>query len=145
MFKPKETSMPTIQGLLETALYVKNVQDAANFYRRIFGFGTLLESERLIALDVVGRNVLLLFREGSTGEPLETAGGIIPAHAGASPTHLAFSVNAAELDDWRQRLASENVVVESTVHWTGGASSLYFRDLDQNLVELITPGFWKTY
>ncbi len=58
-----------IEGVLETALYVADVQRAAAFYRRLFGFPTLLESERLIALNVAGKNVLLLFPEGGTTEP----------------------------------------------------------------------------
>jgi catechol 2,3-dioxygenase-like lactoylglutathione lyase family enzyme len=37
------------------------------------------------------------------------------------------------------------VTVESVVVWPGGAKSVYFRDPDGNLAELITPGFWKTF
>jgi hypothetical protein len=29
------------------------------------------------------------------------------------------------------------------VNWPEGAQSVYFRDVDENLVELITPGFWR--
>ncbi len=137
--------MPTIHGLLETALYVTDLPGAAGFYRRLFGFGTLLESERLIALDVVGRNVLLLFKAGSTEAAFETPGGVIPGHSGSGTTHLAFSVGADEVAPWQQRLESDGVAIESTVTWPGGAKSLYFRDFDNHLVELITPGFWSTY
>lgn len=137
--------MPAIQGLLETALYVKDLAGAAGFYRRLFGFETLLESERLIALDVVGRNVLLLFKAGSTEAAFETPGGVIPGHSGSGTTHLAFSISADEVVPWQQRLESEGIAIESTVTWPGGAKSLYFRDLDDHLVELITPGFWSTY
>ncbi len=137
--------MPTIHGLLETALYVTDLARAAGFYRRLFGFETLLESERLIALDVVGRNVLLLFRAGSTDAAFETPGGVIPGHSGSGSTHLAFSIGADEVVPWQQRLESEGVAIESTVTWPGGAKSLYFRDPDNHLVELITPGFWSTY
>jgi len=38
-----------------------------------------------------------------------------------------------------------NVPVESVVTWPRGAQSIYFRDPDENLVELITPGFWANY
>jgi catechol 2,3-dioxygenase-like lactoylglutathione lyase family enzyme len=126
-------------------LYVKDLAQAAGFYRRLFGFEVLLESERLIALDVVGRNVLLLFRAGSTDAAFETPGGVIPGHSGSGTTHLAFSIGTDEVVSWQQRLESEGVVIESTVTWPGGAKSLYFRDLDDHLVELITPGFWSTY
>lgn len=82
--------MPTLQGILETALYVKNVQTSADFYRRHFHFETLLESERLIALGVAGRDVLLLFKEGATKGDLETSGGIIPGHAGRADAFCVF-------------------------------------------------------
>ncbi len=137
--------MPTVQGILETALYVKDLNAAASFYRRLFSFGTLLESERLIALDVAGRSVLLLFQEGATTAPFPTPGGVIPAHAGKPPTHFAFAISVAEVPAWTAKLQAQGIALESRVDWEGEAISLYFRDPDQNLVELITPGFWRTF
>ena len=134
-----------VGGILETALHVSDLPRSAGFYRRLFGFGTLLESERLVALDVAGRNVLLLFPEGGTAEPSATPGGVIPPHGGSGHLHLAFSIAAADVGPWRGRLESEGVPVESEVSWPGGATSLYFRDPDGHLVELITPGFWSIY
>jgi catechol 2,3-dioxygenase-like lactoylglutathione lyase family enzyme len=74
-----------VGGVLETALYVADVKRSAEFYRSIFGFPTLLESERLIALDVAGRSVLLLFPEGGTSQPFAVpgGGGVIPPHGGS--------------------------------------------------------------
>ena len=134
--------MPSVHGILETALSVSDPRRAAEFYRRLFGFTTLLDSERLIALNVAGRSVLLLFQEGATGEPFVTPGGVIPGHAGTGKSHLAFSVASDDLPDWRQRLKAEGVAIESEVKWPGGAQSLYFRDPDGHLAELMTPGFW---
>jgi catechol 2,3-dioxygenase-like lactoylglutathione lyase family enzyme len=134
-----------VEGILETALYVSDPAAAAAFYRRLFGFGTLLESDRLVVLDVAGRNVLLLFRRGACGEPFSTPGGVIPGHAGAAPTHFAFAIPADDVEPWKERLAAEGVAVESVVTWPHGAKSVYFRDLDSNLAELITPGFWSIY
>lgn len=138
-------NQPAVRGILETALYVRDVEIAAAFYRRVFGFGTLLESERLIALEVAGRDVLLLFKEGTTVEPFETSGGVIPGHAGRGPSHFAFSIAAEDVENWRQHLAASGVPIESEVTWPGGAQSLYFRDPDQHLGELMTPGFWRVY
>ena len=134
-----------VGGILETALHVADLSRSAEFYRRLFGFGTLLENERLVALDVAGRNVLLLFLEGATTEPFVVPGGVIPPHGGSGHLHLAFSIAAADLGPWRGRLESEGIPVESEVSWPGGATSLYFRDPDGHLVELITPGFWSIY
>lgn len=134
--------MPYITGILETALSVADPQRSAAFYRRLFGFPTLLESDRLVALDVAGRSVLLLFQAGATGEPYETPGGVIPGHGCTGRSHFAFSVSSDDLSYWQQRLSDAGVPVESTVDWPGGARSVYFRDPDGHLGEFITNGFW---
>jgi catechol 2,3-dioxygenase-like lactoylglutathione lyase family enzyme len=131
----------SVGGILETALYVSDLAKAAEFYKNLFGFPVLLESERLIALNVAGRSVLLLFPEGGTSEPFSVPGGIIPPHTGGK-THFAFSIEAADVDAWWARLEEKQVAVESVVRWPQGATSIYFRDLDDNLAELITSGFW---
>jgi catechol 2,3-dioxygenase-like lactoylglutathione lyase family enzyme len=137
-----------VGGILETALYVSDIKRAAEFYRRLFGFPTLMESERLIALDVSGKSVLLLFPEGGTKDPFPVPGGdgVIPPHGGShGGYHFAFSIDAADVEPWKRRLEAEGVEVQSVVTWPGGAKSLYFRDPDGNLAELITPGFWRIF
>lgn len=142
--------MPSVERIVETALYVANIQKSADFYRRIFGFATLSTSERLIALDVAGRSVLLLFEAGATATPFATPGGVIPSHGATGPSHFAFAIAAADLSAWQQHLATEGVAIESNVDWSqvvehSTAESLYFRDPDAHLVELLTPGFWRTF
>ncbi len=134
-----------VGGILETALHVADPFRSAEFYRRLFGFDVLLESERLVALNVAGRNVLLLFREGATSEPFTVEGGVIPPHGGSGRLHLAFSIVAKDVEPWRRRLGSEAIAVESVVNWPEGGQSLYFRDPDGHLIELATPGIWPIY
>jgi catechol 2,3-dioxygenase-like lactoylglutathione lyase family enzyme len=135
--------MPHVYGILETALYVNDLQRSAEFYQRIFHFSTLLDSDRLIALDVGDRDVLLLFKRGATYEPMATPGGIIPAHDGTGRNHFAFAIDGDDVMPWQRELESLNIAVESVVQWPGGATSVYFRDPDEHLVELITGDFWK--
>ncbi|HEY7152490.1 MAG TPA: VOC family protein [Gemmataceae bacterium] len=134
-----------VSGILETALSVADPAASATFYKRLFGFDTLMDTDRLVALNVAGRHVLLLFKKEVTEEPATLPGGVIPGHGASGRSHLAFSITAADIEPWRERLAGENVAVESTVNWPAGATSLYFRDPDQHLVELITPDFWAIY
>jgi catechol 2,3-dioxygenase-like lactoylglutathione lyase family enzyme len=134
-----------VSGILETALSVDDLAASAAFYKRLFGFDRLLDAERLVALNVAGRDVLLLFKKGATEEPAALPGGVIPGHGASGRSHLAFSITAEEFEPWRRRLATEGVAVESVVNRPAGARSLYFRDPDQHLVELITPGFWAIY
>jgi catechol 2,3-dioxygenase-like lactoylglutathione lyase family enzyme len=135
--------MPSVLGILETALYVGDLRRSAEFYQRLLGVPIILDAERLIALGVAGRSVLLLFKEGTTGEDVATPGGTIPHHRGIGPTHFAFSIARDDVDDWKRQLKAQSVAIESAVSWPGRAVSIYFRDPDQNLVELMTPGFWK--
>lgn len=135
--------MPNVQGILETALYVRDVRVTGAFYRRLFDFPVLLESDRLLALDVAGINVLLLFQQGATSAPYETSGGVIPGHGGIGGGHFAFTIATADWNTWLSHLEEAGVPVESVVRWDENSRSLYFRDPDQNLVELMTPGFWK--
>jgi catechol 2,3-dioxygenase-like lactoylglutathione lyase family enzyme len=94
---------------------------------------------------VAGRSVLLLFQEGATEGRVTVPGGVIPGHGGTGRGHLAFSITAEEVGGWREKLKGEGVGIEGEVRWPGGAESLYFRDPDGNLVELITAGFWRIY
>ena len=132
--------MPEVSGVLETALYVDDVDRSADFYRSLFGFETLVQDQRLCALSVAGKQVLLLFlKGGSTGNTAP------PPHDGAGELHFAFAIPAAELPAWEARLAAKNVAIESRIAWERGGQSLYFRDLDRHLVELVTPGCWQIY
>ena len=85
-----------VGGILETALSVADPAASAAFYRRLFGFETLLDTDRLVALNVAGRDVLLLFRKGATQEAA-VPGGVIPPHGASGESHLAFSVTEDDL------------------------------------------------
>jgi catechol 2,3-dioxygenase-like lactoylglutathione lyase family enzyme len=137
--------MIRVQGIVETAVYVSDLDRAASFYRDLFGFAILSRSERLIALNVADRSVLLLFLTGVTQEPLEFECGVIPPHGPACGTHFAFGIAKEDFTAWQAELSARHVPIESVVNWPRGARSLYFRDPDENLVELLTPGFWANY
>lgn len=132
-------------GVLETALYVDDLPRASRFYREVFGFPVLVEDARICALDVARGSVLLLFRRGASLATTTIPGGTIPPHDGSGPVHFAFAVPAEDWDAWEARLAEMHVPIEGRTTWPLGGRSLYFRDPDGHLVELATPGTWKTY
>jgi catechol 2,3-dioxygenase-like lactoylglutathione lyase family enzyme len=135
---------PRINRILETAVYCDDLARTAAFYGALLDATPMLSGDRLVALDAGGRTVLLLFQRGNSGA-LQTDGGLVPGHDGSGPVHLAFAIDAADLDAWEQRLHALDIALESRVRWERGGVSLYFRDPDGRSVELATPGIWPTY
>ena len=138
-------SRPPLQGMLEFGLYVKDVSRAADFYHLLFGFPVLISKERMAALDVEGKQILLLFKHGASGEPMNMPGGVLPPHGSEGTSHVAFAIQERDLEPWEHWLREQGIEVESKVEWEEGGRSLYFRDLDGHLLELVTPGVWETY
>lgn len=135
--------MPTLSGIAETALYVADLDRSREFYQRVFQLPELSrEGNRLLALGIAERQVLLLFCIGQSCEPTDTPGGRIPDHDGRGSLHLAFAIDARSRDSWRSHLDQLGIPIESEVDCPRGGHSLYFRDPDGHLVELITEGCW---
>lgn len=133
---------PNVSRILETSLYVENLDRAAGFYTRVFGFEVLLLDHRMCALAVPGRQVLLLFLCGGSTVAHETPFGPIPPHDASGSQHLCFSINRSELEAWQDHLKAMSIPVESRLDWSKGGSSLYFRDPDGHSIEVATPGLW---
>jgi catechol 2,3-dioxygenase-like lactoylglutathione lyase family enzyme len=137
--------LPKLSGVIETAVYVDDLDRARAFYQDVLGLAAMTADARFVAFDVGGHNVLLLFRRGSTLEPVHLPGGTIPPHDGSGPLHVAFAVAADELPAWEKRLGEHDVAIEGRTDWPRGGKSIYFRDPDQHLLELVTPGVWTIY
>jgi catechol-2,3-dioxygenase len=137
--------MPRIQHVLETSLYCDDPPRVAAFFRETLGAVTLIDTDRLIALDAGQRTVLLIFRRGQSADGVPGPIGTIPPHDGSGPVHLAFAIPSAELEEWERHLAAHSVAIEQRVVWPRGGTSLYFRDPEGHSVELATPGLWATY
>ena len=133
---------PPLRNVLETCLYVADMERAVEFYQSVIGLEAQFAEDRISGFRI-GDTMLLLFVEGGTLKPVETPGGTIPTHDGSGPAHFALSIEPDALDGWRSHLESKGVRIESTVNWQkDGAVSLYFRDPDNHLVELATRGLW---
>ena len=137
--------MPTLNGVLETALYVDDLERARRFYEEILGLAPIYRDDRLCAYAVGGRNVLLLFRRGGSLQTARMPGGTIPPHDGHGPLHVAFAIGKEALAEWEEYLGKHGVDIEGATDWPRGGRSVYFRDPDGHLLELATPGLWTIY
>lgn len=137
------TTLPTVNRILETSLYVEALDRSAAFYMRVFGFTIMLQDDRMCAMAVPGQQVLLLFRKGGSTEPSGTPFGLIPPHDAQGTQHLCFSITHSALNAWQDHLKDLDIVLESRLDWFRGGSSLYFRDPDGHSVEVATSGLWQ--
>jgi catechol 2,3-dioxygenase-like lactoylglutathione lyase family enzyme len=137
--------MPALTGVIETSLYVDDLDRSSRFYEELFSLPQMHGDDRLRAYSVAGRSVLLLFKRGASNCVTQLPFGTLGPHDGNGPLHFAFSISTDELAVWEQHLALHGITVEGRIHWPRGGTSIYFRDPDNNLLELATPGVWSIY
>lgn len=133
-----------IEGVLETAVYVDDMERAREFYEGTLCLDAMFEDERMRAYKV-GRSVFLLFKRGESSHVIQTGNGSIPPHDSSGPTHMAFAIASDDLAEWEKRLDEHGIAIEGRVQWPKGGKSVYFRDPDGNLLEFATPGLWENY
>ena len=138
---------PSIHGVVESILNTDDLERATSFYRDVLVLALMTgDGERYQAIDAGASRVLLLFKRGGTLTPQPApGGGVIPPHDGSGELHIGFAIAAADYAAWCRRLTKHGVAIESETHWERGGRSVYFRDPDNHLVELITPGIWPNY
>ena len=137
--------MLRVRRVLETALYCDDLARTVEFYKALLALEPMLASDRVVAFDAGEGTVLLLFQRGSSDNPFESSGGLVPGHVSTGPAHFAFAVDTQDIPSWLDRLQVLRVPVESRVDWSRGGHSVDFRDPDGRSVELATPGTWPCY
>lgn len=134
------TGRMSVSEVLESALYVSDLQAAEKFYTEILGltFYSKLEG-RHVFLRCGDRMVLIFNPEATT----VSAGGPrdAPTHGAKGEGHLAFAAKDREIDRWKQHLIENGVEIEKEIHTSGGRS-IYFRDPSQNCLEIASPRIW---
>ena len=124
--------------ILETCLYVDDLDAAAAFYQDVLGLERFAGAPGRHVFFRCGQGVFLLFNPTQT----ERAAGDVPAHGARGPGHVAFAMLSEEVAAWREQLTARGVAIEAEVSWPRGGYSLYFRDPAGNSVELTTPQTW---
>jgi len=133
--------MMKVNQVLETCLYVNDLDAAEAFYTRVFGLGRIGRVEGRHVFFRCGEGVFLLFNPDTTIRPGNSASGV-PTHGAKGPGHAAFRMEPGDIDRWRDHLKQNGVEIEKEMNWPGGGYSLYFRDPAGNSLELATPATW---
>jgi catechol 2,3-dioxygenase-like lactoylglutathione lyase family enzyme len=130
---------PKTDGIVESSLYVSDLARSVRFYEETFGFRVISDfGERGCAMEAGPRQVLLLFKKGASRT-------IQSPHDWDGEIHIAFAIASTELANWEAWLQTRGIPVEEKRTWELGGTSLYFRDPDRHLIEVVTPGVWTVY
>jgi catechol 2,3-dioxygenase-like lactoylglutathione lyase family enzyme len=128
-----------LNGLLEAAVYVDDLDRAEAFYNGILGLEKIGRQDGRHVFFKCGETIVLVFRAEETRKPLLSDGLSIPLHGAVGAGHICFAVDGSMLDGWRARLENAAVAIEADFRWPNGARSVYFRDPGGNSIELAEP------
>jgi catechol 2,3-dioxygenase-like lactoylglutathione lyase family enzyme len=130
------------QAILESALYVDDLDVAQAFYQDVLGLEIITRiANRHVFFRMQG-TVLLLFNPDETEVETTNTTMPVPAHGARGQGHLCFAATRAEIDQWRDHLLAHGVEIEAEFDWPNGARSLYFRDPAGNSLEFAEPRLW---
>ena len=130
-------------AILESALYVTDLDAAEAFYADVVGLELITKAEGRHAFFRCGEGVLLLFVAEATKVPPGADAKLpVPPHGSVGQGHLCFAATDEEIEDWRRRLQANGVAIEADFTWPSGGRSIYLRDPSGNSLEFAEPRIW---
>lgn len=133
----------TPSSILETALYVTDLDAAEKFYGKVLGLERIARVDGRHVFFRCGQGVLLLFNAEATSVPPAAGARLpVPPHGTQGQGHVCFSASAEEIGLWKARLQAGGIAIEADFEWPQGGRSIYFRDPSGNSLEFSEPRIW---
>ena len=133
----------TPSAILESALYVDDLEAAEAFYGGVLGLEIITQAEGRHVFFRCGDGVLLLFNAEATESAAAPDARLpVPPHGTRGPGHLCFAASAEEIDRWKAQLQAQGIAIEADFEWPNGGRSIYFRDPSGNSLEFAEPRIW---
>jgi catechol 2,3-dioxygenase-like lactoylglutathione lyase family enzyme len=126
-----------LRAILETVLYVDDLDAAAGFYGGVLGLDEVSRRPGRFLFYRLDAQMLLLFVAEAAARSTK-----VPAHGAVGPGHVCFAVAGEALDAWVLRLEAAGIGIEHWQDWPEGGRSCYFRDPAGNSLELASPRIW---
>ncbi|MGN6145529.1 MAG: VOC family protein [Mesorhizobium sp.] len=137
-------------AILESALYVTDLDAAESFYAEVLGLERIAKVEDRHAFFRCGQGVLLLFVAEATREPPPPGAKLpVPPHGANGQGHLCFAASGDDIERWKAHLTDRGVAIEADFIWPPkpgqerGGRSIYFRDPSGNSLEFAEPKIWN--
>ncbi|MCO6391643.1 glyoxalase/bleomycin resistance/extradiol dioxygenase family protein [Aliihoeflea aestuarii] len=134
----------TPSAILESALYVDDLDAAETFYAEIMGLERIAKVEGRHVFFRCGSGVLLLFNPEATVQPPSPDARLpVPPHGTSGAGHLCFAGTGDEIERWKAHLKENGIAIEADFRWpSSDARSIYFRDPAGNSLEIAEPRIW---
>ncbi|MBB2795302.1 UNVERIFIED_ORG: catechol 2,3-dioxygenase-like lactoylglutathione lyase family enzyme [Rhizobium pisi] len=133
---------PMLEGMLETALYARDLDKAEVFYEDVLGLEKISRAGNRHVFFRCGPGVLLIFNPEETVKPPAPNALQVPPHGTSGEGHACFRVSGRNIDAMAERLKAAGVAIESEVQWPNGGRSIYFRDPEGNSLECAEAKIW---
>ena len=131
-----------IAAILETALYVDDLDAAEAFYGGVLGLEKISRAGDRHIFYRCGPGVLLIFNPDETEKPAAPDALPVPAHGARGKGHVCFRLKDDDFAAMLDRLNENGIAIESDLRWPNGARSIYFRDPAGNSLECAEGKLW---
>jgi catechol 2,3-dioxygenase-like lactoylglutathione lyase family enzyme len=129
-------------AILESALYVTDLNVAEAFYRDVLGLDFVSKVEGRHCFFRCGEGIVLLFVADATEKPPFNPSMPVPPHGSRGEGHLCFRASGEEIEAWTAKLEKAGIAIEADFRWPSGGRSIYFRDPSGNSLEFAEPVIW---
>jgi catechol 2,3-dioxygenase-like lactoylglutathione lyase family enzyme len=130
-------------AILESALYVTDLDAAEAFYRDVLGMTPFSKQAGRQLFYRCGDQVLLVFNPDETVKPPPADAKLpVPPHGARGEGHVCFRASGDEITRWRADLVAKGIAIEADFVWPSGGRSIYFRDPAGNCLEFAEPKIW---
>ena len=139
---------PQLGQIVETILYTKDAGKLAEWYGSVFGLTPFLQTPSIAGFSLPGNTILLLFDRASTTQDKVSAAGTIPKHGCPEGLgqHISFACDGPEvLAEWESWFKEKDVEIIGKMSWELGGKSVYVKDWEGHVIEVMTRGVWPVY
>ncbi len=136
------SAVPAVSGVLESAVYVDDLDAAEAFYGGVLGLARIVRVDGRHVFFRCGAGIVLVFVAAATRVPPAEGALPVPTHGATGAGHICFAMDAEGLSRMRDRLEAASVPIEADFAWPNGARSVYVRDPAGNSIEFAEPRLW---
>jgi catechol-2,3-dioxygenase len=139
---------PKLGQIVETILYTSDATKLSEWYIQILDLSPFIQSPTLAGFSLPNNTILLIFDRASTTEDKHSLSGTIPKHGSSTELgqHISFACSGPdELRQWEEHLGEKGVEIIGKMNWEKGGKSIYFKDWEGHVIEIMTRGVWEVY